>query len=90
MLEQAVFEIEKLSLCAQEDQDDELYDHSSVFNAMAKSLQVLLKDLQGRREYSDRERLQIMPQVNQMRSVIPIYPLIAAIDSACRQGVRKI
>lgn len=58
MFERATFEFEELSLYAQEGLDDELYDHSGVFEAMAKNLQV--------------------------------YPLTAATDSACRQGVREI
>ena len=70
--------------------DTEYYYHSGVFEAMAKSLQVLLKDLKGCGEFSDREGLQIMPQVNQLRLIIPFYLLIAVIDSACRQGVREI
>ncbi len=82
LLEQAKFEIEELSLSAQEDLDDELYDYSGVFEAMAKSLQMLLTVLQGSGEFSDREGLQVIPQVNQLRLIVPIYPLIAVIDSA--------
>lgn len=90
MLEQSIFEFEKLFLCAQEYQDDELSDHSSVIEAMTKSLQVLLKDLQRCGEFSDRVGSQIMPQVKQMRPINPVCPLITAINSACRQGVREI
>ncbi len=82
MLDQAIFEFEELSLCIQEDLDDELYGHASVFEAMVKTLQVLLKDLQGRGEFSDRIELQIIPQVNQLHLIIPFCLLVAAIDSA--------
>lgn len=77
-------------MCAQEDLDDELYDHSGVFEAMAKSLQVWLKELQGRRDFSDREEMQPISQVNPLGLIIPFHPLIAAIDSTCRLGVREI
>lgn len=91
LLAQAIFKLEEFSLCAQEDLvDDERYDHSSEFEAMAKSLRVLFQELQGRGEFSDRERSQIMPQVNHSGLIFPFFPLIAAIDSACRQGIREI
>ncbi len=87
---QAIFEFEELSLCVQEDLDDELYDYSGTFQAMAAELSRLLEELNECDEYSDREGLGIMPRVTQLRSIIPFYALVRSIDSACRLGVRNI
>ncbi len=87
-VEQAIFEFEELSVCVQEDLDDELYDYASTFQAMAQKLRPLLDELNDRVEYADQQGLAIMPQVMQLRTIIPFFSLIEAIDAACRQGVR--
>ena len=89
-IDQAIFEFNDLSICTQEDLEEELYDYLNVFNAMAEALKMLKSDLNGRSEYTDSRGLVFMNRAVQLRFAIPFFSLIEAIDSACRQGVRDI
>ena len=88
MIDQAAFEFRELAQCAVEDLDDELHDYASEFDTMATQLETLHVELSqsaGRGACS--KSLAFMPRVEQLRRIVPFYPLVAAIDSACRRGV---
>ena len=88
-IDQAVFEFEELSICAEEDLEDELYDYAEEFCNMAKSLQSLRKRLEGESDFSDARGLDFMQRARQLRPIIPFFSLIELVDTACRNGVKE-
>ena len=87
-IDQAVFEFEELSICAEDDLEDELYDYADEFRNMAKSLQSLRNRLEGEVDFSDDRGLDFMQRARQLQPIIPFYSLIELVDAACRNGVK--
>ena len=88
-IDQAVFEFEELSICAEDDLEDELYDYADEFRNMAKSLQSLRNRLEGEVDFSDDRGLDFMQRARQLQPIIPFYSLIELVDAACRNGVKE-
>jgi hypothetical protein len=88
-IDQAVFEFEELSICVEEDLEDELYDYAEEFRNMAKSLQSLQNRLEGESDFSDVRGLDFMQRARQLRPIIPFFSLVELVDAACRNGVKE-
>ena len=87
LIEQAAFEFEELSVCVEEDIDDEQHDYAFEFEAMARALMTLKSQIEDKAAYVDSNGLVFMERARQLRPIIPFFQLVNAIDSACRRGV---
>ena len=90
LLDQAIYELSDLAVCAEEDLDDELTDFVPIFEAMRASLMTLREELATHCKFAGRgQDLEIMPRVQQLRPFIPFYSLLAAINKIYRCGLAE-
>ncbi len=87
LIEQAVFEFEDLTRCAVEDMDDETGAYVFDFENMTIAMRELQSEVSGKSDYRNEQGFKYMSRVKMIRSLIPFYQLIVAIDVACKQGV---
>ena len=90
LLDQAIDEFGDLSVCAEQDLDDELADFVPQFDALRASLMKRRGELAAQSEFVGRGRdLKIMSRVQRLRPIIPFYSLLAAINTIHRHGLDK-
>ncbi len=87
LVDQAIFEMDELAICAEEDLDDEMADLAQPFASISHRLRQLHQQVeQGKHQFADGNDLPFMPLVRTYRHVIPIYQLFTLLNQAHRRG----
>lgn len=87
LVDQAIFEMDELAICAEEDLDDEMVDLVQPFRSISHRLRQLHEQVeQGKHQFADGNDLPFMPLVRTYRHVIPIYQLFDLLNQAHRRG----
>jgi hypothetical protein len=87
LVDEAIFEMDELAICAEEDLDDEMTDLVQPFRSISHELRRLHEQVkQGKHQFADGNDLPVMPLVRRYRHVIPIYQLLDLLNQAHRQG----
>lgn len=87
LVDQAIFEMDELAICANEDLDDETADLVQPFRSISGGLRQLHEQVgRGNHQFADGGDLPFMPLVRKYRHVIPIYRLLDLLNQAHRQG----
>lgn len=90
LVDQAIFEIEDVLMCAQDEGDPEDYEFSDilpVYEQLSKELKKLHADvLQGKQVIGKGEDLPFMPLVSKWKDRIPFHSLLAALNYAYKTG----
>ncbi len=88
LIDQAVFEMDELAMCAAEDLDDEMADLVQPFRGISHQLRRLHRNVeQGQHQFADGKDLPFIPIARTYRHVIPIYQLIDMVNQVHRQGI---
>ncbi len=88
LADQAIFEMDELAVCAEEDMDDEMADLVQTFRALSHQLRQLHDRVdRGTHQFADGEDLPFMGLVRRYRRVIPIYQIFDLLNQAHRQGI---
>ena len=91
LVDQLIFEMEEVLMCAQDEGDPE----DSVFSDLLPVYEQLTGDLkklhaevmQGRHTFGADHDLPFMPLVNKWKERLPFYNLFATLNAAIRQGL---
>ncbi len=87
LVDQAVFEMDELAICAGEDLDDETADLEPVFRDIAAALRALYRRIeQGRHVFATGADLPFMAIARSYRHLIPIFQLLNTLNDAHRRG----
>ncbi len=89
LIEQAIFEFDKLAIGAEDGPKYELYDLAPEFRAMSRTLGALHHQIVGKIAFVESRGLTFMRRAQQTRHIIPSFNLMNAIDEACRKGVSR-
>ena len=86
--DQALFEMEELVTCVDEDLDDEMVDLAQPFASICHALRQVLEDVKrGEYLFADSTDLPFMSLANNYRHVIPVYSLLDSLNRAHRSGI---
>ncbi len=89
LLDQAIFEVEDLIRCAEEE-DASIAEFASqlpVYHELAQALQTLRAEVvAGTHKFGAKQDLPFMPLVRQWRSRIPFHVLLGALNTAHKEG----
>jgi hypothetical protein len=89
LVDQAIFEVEDLIRCAEEEDDAivEFASQLSVYQELVQALQKLRADVvAGTHPFGNHQDLPFMPLVRQWRSRIPFHVLLGALNTAHKEG----
>lgn len=90
LVDQAIFEIEDILLCAQHEGDPEDYEFSSilpVYEQLSQELKKVHADvLQGAHVFGKGEDLPFMPLVRKWKDRIPFHDLLTILNSVHKTG----
>ena len=89
LIEQPIFEFDKLATSAEDGLDDKLYDFAPEFRAMSRSLGAWHHQIVGKVAFVESRGLAFMRRAQQIRCIVPFFDLMQAIDGACRKGVSR-
>ncbi len=80
LIDEAVFELEEMAFCVNEEPDDELVDLGPHCQQIADYLKSMKQNLnQGTHTFSDRE-LEYVPLIRRLKNVLPFYELLNDIN----------
>ncbi len=80
LLDEAIFELEEMVLCVDEEMDDELGDLAPHCQQIADYLKSLKQDIgNGTHRFAEKE-LEYVPLVRRLRQVLPFYALLNDIN----------
>jgi hypothetical protein len=89
LVDQAIFEVEDLVRCAEEE-DDGIVEFASqlpVYRELAEELQKLRAEVAaGTHVFGGKQDLPFMSVVRQWRSRIPFYTLLGSLNTAHKEG----
>jgi hypothetical protein len=90
LVDQAIFEIEEVLMCAEDEGDPEDHEFSDilpVYEQLSKELKKLHADvLQGKQVISKDEDLPFMSLVSKWKDRIPFHALLAELNHAYKTG----
>ncbi len=89
LLGQAIFEMEDLIRCAEEEDAGiaEFASQMPVYLELTQALQTLRAEVvAGTHKFGDKQDLPFMPLVRQWRSRIPFHILLGALNTAHKEG----
>jgi hypothetical protein len=77
LVDQAIYEMEELAVCADEDYDDEMADLVPSFRGLAQALTELkVSASSAEHQFADGHDLKFMPLARRYRHVIPFFSLL--------------
>lgn len=91
LVDQAIYEIDEIMMCAQDEGDPEDYQYSAVlplFEQMHGQLKALHAAVrEGRHAFADGSDLAFMPLVRKWREHIPFHDVLEALNELHKKGV---
>lgn len=89
LVDQAIFEIDELLMCAEDEGDGDLEftELLPVYEQLADSLRILHADIQsGAHAFASQSDLEFMPLVREWKNRIPFSDLLEALNTFHRVG----
>ncbi len=91
LVDQLIFEIEEVLMCAQDEGDPEDYEFSEllpVYEQLSGDLKKLHAEvMQGQHVFGEDRDLSFMPLANKWKERLPFYNLFATLNVVNRQGL---
>jgi hypothetical protein len=91
LVDQLIFEIEEVLMCAQDEGDPEDSEFSELlpmYEQLSQDLKQLHAEvMQGRHAFGADQDVPFMPLVNKWKDRLPFYNLFATLNIANRQGL---
>jgi hypothetical protein len=91
LVDQLIFEIEEVLMCAEDEGDPEDYEFSGllpVYGQLSGDLKRLHAEvMQGKHVFGADRDLPFMPLVNKWKQHLPFYDLFAVLNTVNKQGL---
>ncbi len=91
LVDQLIFEIEEVLMCAQDEgdpEDSEFSDLLPLYEQLSNDLKKLHAEImQGKHVFGEDQDLLFMPLVNKWKERLPFYSLFATLNIVNKQGL---